>query len=67
MDMSSKKLVLIEKFKGMNIGVEIGMNIITNDFLNMIKEKHMEDSSLKHLRTKHAKYFVLGDNHIIRF
>jgi len=68
---------LIEQFRNLNLGVKFHVDhiscsklIITNDFLGMIKEKQLEDPSLKHtvdlLGTNQAKDFVMGKDVILR-
>jgi len=69
---------LIEQFKDLNLGVKFHINhiscsklTITNDFLGIIKEKQLEDPSLKRtvelLGTNQVKDFVMGEDEILRF
>jgi len=69
---------LIEQFRDLNLGVKFHVDdiscsklTITNDFLGMIKEKQLEDPSLKRtvdlLGTNQAKDFVMEEDGILRF
>jgi len=68
----------IAKFRDLNLGVEFhedhiscGTLTITNDFLGRIKEKQLEDSSLRNimelLGINQAMDFELGAHGILRF
>ena len=69
---------LVELFRDLNLGVKFHVDHIscsklniTIDFLRMIKEKQLEDPSLKSivelLGTNQAKDFVMGEDRILRF
>ena len=69
---------LIEQFRDLNLGVKFHINhisccklTITNEFLGIIKEKQLEDPSLKRivelLGTNQVKDFVMGEHEILRF
>ena len=69
---------LIEKFRNLNLGVQFHVDhigysklTITNDFLGMIKEKKLEDPSLKCTRelqdTNKAKRLGHGGRWTLRF
>jgi len=73
-----KEEKLIEQFRDLNLGVKFHINYIscskltiTNDFIKMIKEKQLEDPSVKHtvelLGTNQAKDFQMGEYEILIF
>jgi len=73
-----RELTLIEDFKSMNLEVSMSSNciscntlVITNEFLEKVKENQLEDSKLKNfmglLNTDKAKNFSLGVDGFFRF
>jgi len=76
--MKNKEQKLIEQFRNLNLGEKFFVDhiscsklTITNDFLGMVKEKKLEDSSQKNtmelLGTNQARNFVMGEDGILRF
>jgi len=73
-----KEVELLQKFKDMKLQVKLGSEfircsnlIISNDFLNSVKERQMLDVSLNRVREQlgsdEAKDFALGNDGILRF
>ena len=73
-----KEVELLEKFRDMRIQVELGSEsircstlTISNDFLDLIKERQLLDASLNRVREQlgsdKARDFALGDDGILRF
>jgi len=69
---------LIEQFRDLNLGVKFHVNhiscsklTITNDFLGIIKEKQLEDPSMKRIvelqGTNQVNDFVMGKDEILIF
>ena len=77
-DLMIKEMELLEIFRDMKLQVELGSEFIrcstltiSSDFLNLVKEKQLMDTSLNRvvelLGSDEAKDFALGNNGILRF
>jgi len=73
-----KKMKVLEKFRDMKLQVKLGFEFvrcsnltISNDFLNLVKERQLMDASLKRvvelLGSDVAKDFALGSDSVLRF